>query len=397
MSGDVPYDALTTLIAFMVGVPAVVLQTLPPEVRRVVSKRWGRLLADLIFPVFFAIVISLAGIFAPRLSPGITRITWTGILGILVLTTVYTVFRILSRYGRRMAIVRALEREVGRRIRKSGRLREQSLDDLVDLGRQSQPGREKELVLDSLQGLSVRVYRHAKYAGDGFEDLVFGVMDIVLGSPLQGNGQNFASATRILQGIVLRYESVESAPVESAEVIPSAGARSARARGAGSENSARLKHADLIVAIRALSKLGKVACRLDQEAIPLAVVQAVSTSRVERAAIFVSQALFEVGVAAIETDQMLVAMSAIEKLLNLVEIQKPARGELVADTLGLLAHFHASGDTGRAFARVRLARLEVCLSDALIDALDAAAVHCAQTTHFRTADRIRQLAESLRA
>ncbi len=371
MSGDVPYDALTTLIAFMVGVPAVVLQTLPPEVRRVVSKRWGRLLADLTVPVLFAIAISLLGIFAPRLSPGSTRITWTGILGIIVLTTVYTVFRILSRYGRRLAIVRALEREVGRKVPKTGRLIEASLDDLVDLGRQSQPGREKELVLESLQNLSARVYRHPRYGGDGFEDLVLGVMDIVLGAPLRGNGQNVASATRILQGIVLRYE--------------------ARAE----EQPKLLRHADLIVALRALSKLGRVACVMDQEAIPLAVVQAVSTSRVEGTAIFVSQALFEVGVAAIQADQMLVAMSAIEKLLSLVELQKPARGELVADTLGLLAHFHASGNTGARFARVRLSRLEVCLSESLPAALEAASAHCARTTHFRTADRIEQLSRAL--
>jgi len=371
MSGDVPYDALTTLIAFMVGVPAVVLQTLPPEIRRVVSKRWGRLLADLIVPVLFAIAISLGGIFAPRLSPGLTRITWTGILGILVLTTVYTVFRILSRYGRRVAIVRALEREVGRRLPRQGRLREQSLDDLVDLGRQSQPGREKELVLDSLLTLSVGVYQHARYRGDAFEDLVLGVMDIVLASPLRGNAQNFGSATRILQGIVVRYESTPA------------------------EGAAPLKHADLILALRTLSKLGRVSCSLDQEAIPLAVVQAVGASRVERAAIFVSQALFEVGVAAIQADQMLVAMSAIEKLLTLVERQKPARGELVADALGLLAHFHTNGLTGRAFARVRLERLEACLSDTLQDALAAASAHCAQTTHFGTADRIEVLARDL--
>jgi hypothetical protein len=370
---DIPYDAMVTLLVFLVGVPAIVLQTLPSEVRRVVAKRWGFLLADLAAPVLFAVAISLGGIFAPRFEPWLTRVTWTGVLGILVLTTMFTVFRILGRYGRRVSIVRALEREVGRRVRRTGRLREASLADLVDLGRQSQPGREKEMVLESLRSLCASVCAHPRYRGDSFEDLTLGVVDMVTTQPLPGNGQNLTTATRIMQDIIVGYERSHT------------------------NGTAQLKHADLIGAIRALSRLGRSSFAAGSEAVSLSIVQAAASARAPRAAIFVSQALFEVGIAALEADQILVAMSATEKLMSLVEAQKPAKGELVADTLGMLAHFYASGETGRQFARLRLERMEACLADPLAMALDAATAHCAQTTQFRTADQLRHLAALLRS
>ena len=370
--GEVPYDALVTLLVFMVGVPAVVLQTLPPEIRRVTTKRWARLLADLAAPAIFALAVSLAGVLAPRLSVQIERLTWSGVLGVLVLTALYTAFRILGRYGRRIAIVRSLEREVGARIRTNGRLREEPLADLVDLGRQSQPGREKEMVLEALRALTGRVMARPGYAGDGLEDLALGVLDIVIPLPLLRNAQNFSSAAAIFQDIVLRYEGPASAG-----------------------GASPLKHADLISALRALSKLGRASISLENDAVPLQIVQAISAARTPRAAIFVSQALFEVGMAALESEQILTGMSALEKMMMIIEARKPARGELVADALGLIAHFYAQGETGRAFAQARLDRLEGCLEQDMQTALSAAAAHCAQTTQFRTADRVRELQRAL--
>jgi len=145
---EIPFDAVTTLLMFLVGVPAIVLQTLPPEIRRVVAKRWGRLVAALSVPALLGVLLCVGGVLARDLPEPLLTWTWSGILLVLALTGFLTIFSTLGRYGRRIAIVRSLAREAGRRIPTRGRLVEESLSDLVDLGRQSEPGREREMVLD---------------------------------------------------------------------------------------------------------------------------------------------------------------------------------------------------------------------------------------------------------
>ena len=85
------------------------------------------------------------------------------------------------------------------------------------------------------------------------------------------------------------------------------------------------------------------------------------------------------------------------QLVNLVDSRRPAAGELVADTLGLLAHFWFAGETAKEYARVRLERVVDSLEKDLVSALDAAADHCAQTTQFRTADLLRRLRRDVEA
>ena len=83
--------------------------------------------------------------------------------------------------------------------------------------------------------------------------------------------------------------------------------------------------------------------------------------------------------------------------MTLVEARGTTRGELVADTLGLIAHFWVSGETAREYAGARLARLGAQLDGKLDEALAQAARHCAQTTQFRTADRVQRVRRELAA
>jgi hypothetical protein len=92
---------------------------------------------------------------------------------------------------------------------------------------------------------------------------------------------------------------------------------------------------------------------------------------------------------------LLIAISALGHLTNLVEQSAPAGGEVVADTVGLLAHFWVDGATGRSFAHERLTRLEGFLKADLPPALDATIEHCAHRTLFRTADKVRRVREEL--
>lgn len=362
MNGDIPFDALTTLFVFLIGVPAIVLQTMPPELRRVVTKRSRRLLAEFGIPLGFAIAVAGAGMVLARNGAWDPGRIWTGVLAVLFLVASLTAIRFLSRYGRRNAVVHRLELETGRTIPRTGRPVEDSVHDLIELGQSSEPGREKEWVLESLLRLTERVCGHPRYLGDALEDILMGALAIVLTGSQRRNAQNFTTATRVLRCVVMTFERADGAPA---------------------------RQADLIHAIRALSRLGRASLALEDAGYALAAVQALGRTRLPRGDVSVSQALFEVGVEAVARDQMLIAISCLERLMTLVEARKPARGELVADTLGLMAHFWHSGETGREYARLRLERTQEYLETDLASALEAAAHHCAQTMQFRTADLVR--------
>jgi hypothetical protein len=365
MSADIPFDAITTLLVFMVGVPAVLLQSLPPEVRLVVTKRWGALLVNAGIPVMLAALLALAGVVLHERVPD-TNLLWSTVLAGLFVLSAFTAFRVPRRYGRRDAVVRRLEREVGASVTRNARLVEESLHDLIELGRQTDPGRGKEWVLQSLLSLSDAVTRHPRYAGDGLEDLVLGVVDIVTSEP-RGSAQNFSTASHVLQCVV---------------VPDASGARS-------------LKQADLICAIRALSSLGRASLSLGNPAVSLSIVQCLGPTHATNAESTVSQALFEIGVEATAQRQTLIAMASLANLMTLVEAGNVTHGELTADTLGLIAHFWSAGETSREYARVRLERVAEVLESDFATALGAAARHCAMTTQFRTADLLQAMARDL--
>jgi hypothetical protein len=369
MQADVPYDALTTLLVFMVGIPAVVLQSLAPEVRLVVARRWARLLLDVGLPVALSLgIITLAMVAEVRGSA--IDWTWPAVLAALFAIVGFTAFRIPRSYGRRDAVVRSLAREISGPVAAKGLLAGASLYDLIELGKQSAPGREKEWVLSALMDLTDAVCHHPLYNGDRLDDLVLGVVDILPSEMTTGGLQNYATATGILRVIVARTPPPHT---------PS------------------FKQVDLIRAIRALSTIGRVALTSRSEDVPLGVVQVLGSVPSGRAESFASQALFEVGIVAIERDQMLIAMAALDNLMTLVELHRPAGGELVADTLGLLAHFFSDGETAHTYASVRLERLRDDLEENLTDAIERAAEHCARTTQFRTADRVQRMGRELEA
>ncbi len=368
VEAEIPYDAIVTLLVFMVGIPAVVLQSLAPEVRLVVTHRWGRLVRDAGLPVAVSLAAIVLGMIAEANDWVRTEVVWGIVLGVLFGLVATTAFRIPRQYGRRDAVVDRLRDEVGETIAADGRLVESSLEDLIDLGRHSEEGGEKELVLEALLALTHDVCRHPNYDGDRLGDLVMGLVDMLPPADSRRSQTNFTTATAILRTIVTSYEA---------------------------ERGQELRQVDLSLAIRALSSIGRASLGLGTEAVAIAIVQALGATPKGRGETFVSQALFEVGLRSIEHGRILVAMAALAELMAIVEDDRPATGELVADTLGLLSHFWSHGDTGRGYARQRLEVVREALGADLDGALEAAARHCAMTTQFRTADRLQAMARDL--
>ncbi len=363
MNGDIPFDAITTFFVFLIGLPAFVFQWLAPEIRPIIVKRSRELLIDAGAPVVVALLLVGGGI---RYA-GAFEWMWAAILASLFGLAAFTAFRIPRKYVRRAAVVRRLEREIGRPIARDGRLVEDSLQDLLELGTQSQPGREKELVLQSMLNLTNAVCNAESYNGDKLADVAVGVLDVVLATPNGIATQNLVTASEMLKQLLRAFDAKADRP---------------------------FMQTDLLHAIRALSRLGREAAKAGNESVALGVVQALETTgdRHLATSVATSQALFEIGVVSVDDQQILVAMSCAESLTALLENYGDGSNDVVADTLGLLAHFWESGTTGREYALQHLQRIQTFLSSDLADALQRAALHCAQTTQFQTADKVRRLA-----
>ena len=108
-----------------------------------------------------------------------------------------------------------------------------------------------------------------------------------------------------------------------------------------------------------------------------------------------SQALFEVGKAAIDRKETLAAMKAMDGLASLIHAHAPAEGELARDTIGLFAHFWTSGETGKHFARFRLSQLEGYFRRDTAAVVDATIEHCSLRALFETADKVRIMRREL--
>jgi hypothetical protein len=375
---DVPFDAISSLMIVLIGVPALVLQSLAPEIRRAVMSRWQGLLLETGLPVVVAVLVVAGGIFRQARLPeqytwlGLVPLppagdwTWIAVMGILLLIVTYTAMRIPNRYGRREVIINNLTREAARTLGRRGTLVEHSLEDLIDLGRQSDAGQDKELVLQALHLLTVRTCAHRNYRGDTLEPLILKLVDILVSGPQPGNAQNFCTAAALLQHIVI---------VAHAK------------KGDGNTISG-----DTLWAVQALGALGKATLihigPMDIEHTPMRYVQALRLTVHQHPEMTtdVSQALFEIGVVAVQKEQMLIAMATLEELLDLVSIHQPVRDELATDVLGLIAHFWIAGPTSHEYVKSKLVDVERCLAQQLPEAIDAARRHCIRTTQFQTAD-----------
>ncbi len=364
---EIPFDALVTFFVLLIGLPAVVLQSLPPEIRQVLEKRRGMLARDLGLPIIIAIAVAAGTVVVHRYSVWPDGPVWSVGFGLLALISVMTAFVAPRRYGQRSAIIRLLAGESSRELEVSGRLLEDSLHDLVEFGRRSEPVREKLPTLLALRELADRVCEHPRYAGDALTDLIDGVVAIVVEARGAGRAQLVGPALAVLRRAVRAFDPTRSG------------------------------HTDASSAIHGMSSLGIASISMGNPAVTQTITQSLGWSRGKDRALTMarSQALFEVGMAAIAHNEMLGAMKVLDGLTSLIHANAPAEGELARDTIGLFAHFWTSGETGRQFARFRMSQLEEYFERDIAAVVDATIEHCQLRALFETADKVRAMRREL--
>ena len=379
-----PYDALGTFLVFLIGVPALVIQSMDAEVRRAVMKRsraW-RLVLRAGGPLLIALLIIVAAISFLVLSdaaPAQTELAaqyrqewvWSATLFVLTFWTAIASILVLYEFGIRDRVISGLVEPISKRLQKDGQVNEEALDVLVELGEQSQAGEDRQMVIEALGRLVRQTRTHTTYRGDSLEPLIDGLKNVLV-SDSPGNPKNFRTALVDLQEIVMT-------PPRSTE----------------------LRTTDLFYALRALSELSRAAMANVKQSSEIEHMLIVCAGSLQLAAQLypnatteVSQVLFEMGIAAMAEGQTLAAMAALDKLFGLIEANPPASGELVADTLGLASHFWVDGETARQYVEEKLALTKSDLAGSWRKALEAAQEHCAKTMQFKTADNLGQMITS---
>ncbi len=391
----IPFDGLATYIIFLIGLPALVIGNMSPEIRRVVTareRRWRLLLitggwfflgvlvvvigvaVELNWPYQDGQPLPLSLAFAPQFVIK-EPMVWATVFGLLVPIAAIASVVVINLYGRRAVIVQDLGKEVARKLRVTGRLDDASLKELLELGRQSDPGQDKELVLDAIFRLADETCRHPKYRGDSLEALVLGLVEVVAADPLLGNSQNFDRAEDILEHIVMNN---------------------------GLSQTHDQRTGDVVHSVHVLSVLGRAALRSLKSGVGVDVtlssyVQALElvADRQQEAFTEVSQALLEIGIAAIQEDKQFIAIDALDKLCTLVQNEGQAQGELVDDLFGLMSYFWVDGATAHDYICKKVDEMRAYLALSQIEALRAAQARCAQTSHFETADNLRKMMNEL--
>ena len=276
-------------------------------------------------------------------------------------------------FTRRLSAVIGKKPTRKRRSKKRGRSRtpdnhkfymhhmdEEMLGDLIYLGRSGKAGRDKTLVLSSLDHLAAVVQNSDKYQGDELEDLIRGLKETVLNTEQPADGDNFNHAVEILKGIRYRL-------AEKAADVP--------------------KYIDAGLANIVLEDLGIEAIKNQSGHIAERCLEEASSY---------SKIIFKIGAAALYNKQFHIAIVALNKLEALAEDKDLAACSETFDLLGLLAHFTLHGTASSMRVASFLFGNITSFSPSINDCLVKAYEHHYENSDFETADAVVKLNQVVR-
>ena len=370
---EIPFDGILTLLIFLVGIPALVLQLISSAERRAAMKKDGLYVRSPLYIALAVISVGLlvqfwytyasnddsSGSFRSMVQQGIWLVIFTPLF-VLVLAVAK---RIPEQYGRREKIIEKLTQDVLKEANAKGRIAGGTFNDLANLGQQCDPGQEREMVVDAFQRLVKATIKRPEYNGDSFEVLIDEFVHMLAANPEPKDLGNYNTAIKILSEIL-------------------------SARG----------DLDKQRAVHAISKLGRTLIihfnSVERDNIILDYIDSLEFALTKREMLTeVSQALFEIGICAVEENQDFMVVATVDKMTSLAENYSTLPNEFVAHMLGLLAHFWARGGSRKEFVETKLRELEIFLLKDRIASLEAAKVHCQQTMYFDVADELAQMIE----
>lgn len=317
----VPIEAMITILLFLIGAPALLIQNAESDVRYALShnlRRYTFITTGL--PVIGGIAIILAVLFA-SLPP-----LWINIL----LLAMITLAVVASIYGlpvsRKREVIKRLRKKMVREVVKKGRIDEEDLKAVVLMGMESKPGDERWWAIHALGYITLAFLAHPKYNGCRLDAVMEALRKIIFGSDKIGSPENFTSVVEVLRPVIQKHHQM-------------------------SNNDPWFSDSDLANANRLLSDMGQRAVEFPIDGVISACIDGLDG--LEAANSSASQALSEIGIAAMEKNRIGPAREALHILDAIVN----AKGdlcedeEIIFDYLALLAAFWDHSNVGVKEAR----------------------------------------------
>jgi hypothetical protein len=372
---EIPFDGILTLLIFLVGIPALVLQLISAAERRAALKKEGLDVRSSLIVALIVIALGLIAQFSYSYFSNdsdarkslVQQAIWLGTFIPLIILVLAVAKRIPEQYGRRERIIKNLTQDVLKDMHIRGRIGGGTFNDLADLGKQCDPGQEREMVIEAFRDICKIMLKEQSYKGDSFEVLIDELVHVLASNPEPKDLRNYDTAIKTLSAILSADGHLET-----------------------DDDKQR--------AVHAISKLGRTLIihfkSVERDNIILDYIDTLEFALSKKAMLTeVSQALFEIGICAVEENQDFIVVAAVDKMTTLAESFPFLPNEFVADMLGLLAHFWAKSGSRREFAEAKLCEVEKFLSRDRISALEGAKIHCKQTMYFDVADELAQMME----
>ncbi|MGE5376187.1 MAG: hypothetical protein ACM3XO_14105 [Bacteroidota bacterium] len=376
---DIPFDGILTLLIFLVGIPAIILQLISAAERRAVINREDldvkKFLRNALFVIIFVLILQFVRMFLfsslqDALKNFVEQIIWLILFGSLFYFVMKVSKQIPEQYGRRERIIEKLKQEVINDVIQKSRIEGGSFRDLASLGKQCEPGQEREMVVDAFKDIVKATLKTPEYNGDSFEPLINEIVHMLASNPEPRDLENYNSAIKLLSEIM------------SVKVPSETDNDKQRAVHAVSELGRTL-----IIHFKSVERDNIILDYTDSLELALLTSRKMLTE--------VSQALFEIGICAVDEKQDIVVVASLDKLTTLAECYPPLSNEFVADMLGLLAHFRAMEGSREEFSWTKFREVKEYLPDDLLLSLENASNHCQRTMYFDVADELSQMAEIL--
>lgn len=364
---QLPLDAITTIFIFMIGLPAILLQTLPPEIRRtVLQERKHEVVLFTVGPLCLATLFVGLGVWLTyRSDPGDpnaakrAELLWLGLVAALLMVSGSSALVFTDRW-RRINVVDHLHRAARRGIAKLGRPVEHVVHSLVDLGIQSQAGQDKGMVIHALAELTRETQRHDAYDGSQLEHVIKGLEDLFVAGNQQCSVNNFLASANLLEELIMES-------------------------GSGTHRD------DLEAAIQTTSLLGRASLEHEQSHVQIKFLDALGWAGDSDDPTWATQALLDLGSCALEHGYVLIAMTALDKMETVIGKHCPVQGELAEDFIGLLAHFWAHEETGRRYSTEYLVHADRYFTAPLPDVIREARDRSMKKARFATCNHLTRM------
>lgn len=379
---EIPFDGILTLLIFLVGIPALVLQLISAAERRAAMKRNGLDVQLFLKRALYIILVGLVLQFfvshwlADVAGIGETdkrlveQLLWLLIFIPLFYLAIRVSRQIPEQYGRREKIVEKLTNDVlvdaRRKIRVGGAI----FADLANLGKQCDPGQEREMVIDALMKIVKDITSNMDYKGDSFETLVDELVHMLASDPEPRDLVNYDAAIKILTAILSAQSHLET------------------------DN-------DKQRAIHAISKLGQTLIvhfkSVERDNIILEYIDSLELALPKHEMLTeISQGLFEIGVCAVKEDHDFVFVAALDKMTTFAANYSPLPDEFVTDLLGLVSHYWTQDGSRKQLARDKFNEIKKFLKKPILSTLERSRQHLISTMYFDEADKLAQMADDIR-